>query len=176
MTEFKNNIKNHNKKAGRTIIVRTLEDFSTDNIEGVLQINSVRDNKYFIVFDTIQNAKNAFKLLKSNPNISVRFAYYRIFFTMEGINKDLDYSNLKKLHTEWLSSNSLGEVLYYKQYMKDNLFLGCGDFTVDTKESMDKLLNKDELKTYSFDGLSGTYYRFNKKGDFEKKNPNLEVA
>ena len=61
------------------------------------------------------------------------------------------------------------EVLYYKQYMKDNKFIGCGDFTIDTKESMDKLLNKDEFKNYTIDTLSGTYYRYNKKTD-QKSN------
>ena len=28
---------------------------------------------------------------------------------------------------------------------------------------MDKLLNKDEMKTYEFDKYAGTYYRYNKR-------------
>jgi hypothetical protein len=153
------------RKAGRTIIVRSNNSFSTEGLVGLLQNIDLHNGKYFLIFDTIENSKNAFKTLKSNVNLSVRFAYYRVFFTMNGINTNSDYSDLKKHHMDWLTQNSGAQVLYYKQYMKDNKYLGCGDFTVDTKESMDKLLDKDGLKNYSFDSYSGTYYRYNKKTD-----------
>ena len=173
MTENKN-MKKTIRKAGRTLIVRTDNTFTTEGLTGILQNNNVQDGKYFLVFDTINNAKSAFKTLKADINLSVRFAYYRIFFTMEGINQSTDYSTLKKSHMKWINDNSGGQVLYYKQYMKDNKYLGCGDFTVDTKESMDKLLSKDEFKTYSFDGLSGTYYRYNKKSnDTNQESENI---
>ena len=172
MSEYKNSAKKVILKPGRTIIVRSNDLFSVENLNGLLQNNNVHDGKYFLVFDTIDNAKNAFKLFKNDSKLSVRYAYYRIFFTMDGIDQKTDYSIIKRLHMNWITEKSLGQVLYYKQYMKDNKYLGCGDFTVDTKESMDKLLNKDEFKTYSFDGLSGTYYRYNKKVDSEKSLAN----
>lgn len=153
------------RKAGRTIVLRSTESFSTEGLTGLLQHNDLQNGKHFLVFDTIDNSKSAFKTLRSNAKLSVRFAYYRVFFTMNGIDASADYSQLKKQHMDWLTQNSGAQVLYYKQYMKDNKFLGCGDFTVDTKESMDKLLEKDGLKTYAFESYSGTYYRYNKKTD-----------
>jgi hypothetical protein len=60
---------------------------------------------------------------------------------------------------------SFYQIIKLTEYMKDNKFIGCGDFTVDTKESMDKLLDKEGLKNYTIETLSGTYYRYNKKTD-----------
>ena len=88
---------------------------------------------------------------------------------MNGITNKTDYSQLKKHHMDWLTQHSSAEVLYYKQYMKDSKYLGCGDFTIDTKDSMDKLLDKDGLKNYSFETYTGTYYRYNKKNDKEEQ-------
>lgn len=164
------------RKAGRTIVLRTTENFSTEGLTGLLQHNDLQNGKHFLVFDTIDNSKTAFKTLRSNAKLSVRFAYYRIFFNMNGIEADADYSQLKKQHSEWLAENSGANVLYYKQYMKDNKFIGCGDFTVDTKESMDKLLDKDGLKTYSFGVYSGTYYRYNKKNDKNVEQPQQQAS
>jgi hypothetical protein len=154
------------RKAGRTIVLRTdLEFTPPENLTGIINHITVNNGKHFLVFDNIDNSKDAFKILKSNQNYSVRFAYYKLFFKMNGLDEKTDYSIIKKLHTDWIAENSEGNVLYYKQYKKDGKMLGCGDFTIDTKESMDKLLNKDKLKTYSFDIYSGTNYRYNKKGD-----------
>lgn len=163
------------RKSGRTLIIRTTEELSTEELTltGLLQHNNLQNGKHFLVFDTIENSKNAFKLLKNNFKLSVRFAYYRVFFTMNGITSDMDYSQLKKQHTEWLTENCGAEVLYYKQYMKDNKFIGCGDFTIDTKDSMDKLLDKDHLKNYTIETLSGTYYRYNKKNDQKLNEHNV---
>lgn len=168
MQENNNNVNTSKKiirKSGRTLVLRATEELSTEGLAGLLQHNNLQNGKHFLVFDTIENSKNAFKLLKTNLKISVRFAYYRVFFTMNGIDSNSEYYLLKKQHTEWIAQNSGAEVLYYKQYMKDNKFIGCGDFTVDTKESMDKLLDKEGLKNYTIETLSGTYYRYNKKTD-----------
>jgi len=164
-----NNLKKTIRKAGRTIVLRTTENLSTEGLTGLLQHNDLQNGKHFLVFDTIDNSKSAFKTLKNNAKLSVRFAYYRVFFTMNGIDENADYTQLKKTHMDWLTQNSGAQVLYYKQYMKDNKFLGCGDFTVDTKDSMDKLLEKEGLKNYSFDSYTGTYYRYNKKTDKQEE-------
>lgn len=171
MAENNNTLNNKKviRKAGRTIVLRTTENVNTDGLTGLLQHNDLQNGKHFLVFDTIDNSKCAFKTLRNNQNISVRFAYYRVFFTMTGIEANADYSTLKKEHMEWLTQNSDAQVLYYKQYMKDNKYIGCGDFTVDTKESMDKLLDKEGLKNYSFSTYSGTYYRYNKKTDKQEE-------
>ena len=155
------------RKTGRTIIVRTENDFTPTNLVGLVNYNKVDNEKYFLLFDTLTNSNSAYKILKNDLNLSVRYAYYRIFFKMSGIEETTDYTQIKNVHTNWIYTNSGGTVLYYKQYKKDGKFIGCGDFSVDTKESMDKLLNKDELKTFSFDTFTGTYYRYNKKSSNE---------
>jgi hypothetical protein len=151
------------RKAGRTILVKSQNTVNTDSLTGL--VNSVQTNNgnQFLVFDTVDNSKVAFKTLKQNQDFKVKFAHYRVFFTMTGIEDTDDYTNLKKDHIDWIKNNSNADVLYYKQYKKDNHYLGCGDFTIDTKESLDKLLNKNELKTFTFDKFSGTFYRYNKK-------------
>ena len=169
-----NNLRKRNtttRRAGRTIIIRKKEadELPIKELSGIVNSTSVDNGKHFLTFDTIENSKKAFRILKNNASFNVRFAYYKIFFTMTGITDNQDYSELKKLHSTWITQNSDAEVLYYKQYMKNTKYLGCGDFTVDTKESMDKLISKDGLKNYTIDTLSGTFYRYNRKQDKQDK-------
>lgn len=149
-------------KAGRTLIVKSDTDVSTDGFSGLVSSAKSTNNSQFFVFDTVEHSKEAFKTLKS-ANYNVRFAYYRLFFNMNGLDETTNYNDLKEQHTQWITTNSDAQVLYYKQYKNTGKFLGCGDFTVDTKESMDKLLDKETLKNYSFDKYSGVNYRYNKK-------------
>ena len=158
---------NHNAdrtKPGRTLIVKSETDVSSDGFVGLVSTVKSTNNSYFFVFDTVENSTSAFKTLKS-ANQNVRFAYYRLFFTMNGLDENANYNDLKDQHVQWLTANSDAIVLYYKQYKNTGKFLGCGDFTVDTKESMDKLLDKETLKNYSFDKYSGVNYRYNKKNN-----------
>ena len=152
------------RKASRTLVVKSEDNISTDGLTGLIKNTKTPNNSHFFVFDTIENSKEAFKILKST-NHMVRFAYYRIFFTMNGLDENASYNDLKDQHVQWITSNSDAQVLYYKQYRNGGKFLGCGDFTIDTKESMDKLLDKETLKNYSFDKYSGINYRYNKKND-----------
>jgi len=176
MAEYSgNNFKKVIKKAGRTIIIRSSDKNLTDSLDGLLTHVNLENGKHFLVFDTIDNSKNAFKSLKTNAKNNVKFGYYKVFFTMNGIDTDADYSKLKNQHIEWLTQNSGANVLYYKQYMKDGKYLGCGDFTIDTKLSMDKLLDKDGLKNYTCEKYSGTFYRYNKKNDQDQEQQH-EVA
>jgi hypothetical protein len=157
------------RKPGRTLVVKSEQPVSTEGFNGLLNTAHSTNNSHFFVFDTIENSKAAFKILKE-ANHKVRFAYYRIFFTMNGLDDSVTYNDLKNQHINWIIENSDSNVLYYKQYRKDNKFLGCGDFTIDTKESMDKLLDKDSLKNYSFEKYSGVYYKYNKKTDQNNEN------
>ena len=92
---------------------------------------------------------------------------------MTGIEDNDNYNDIKEQHVQWLTSNSGADILYYKQYRKAGKFIGCGDFTIDTKESMDKLLNKDEFKVFSFSKYTGINYKFNKLNDqTNSTNPN----
>jgi hypothetical protein len=156
-------------KTGRTLVVKSDNDVSTEGFTGLINSVKSNNNSYFFVFDTVENSTDAFKMLKT-ANHKVRFAYYRLFFTMTGLDDNASYNDLKEQHTQWIISNSDAQVLYYKQYRNGGKFLGCGDFTIDTKESMDKLLDKNTLKNYSFDKYSGVNYRYNKKNNKTQDN------
>jgi len=150
------------RKPGRTLVVKSEQPISTEGFTGLDSNVQINNGSQFFVFDTVDNSKAAFKLLK-DANYRVRFAHYRLFFTMSGLEDNVNYNDLKEQHIKWIVDNSQADVLYYKQYRKGEKYLGCGDFTIDTKESMDKLLDKEGLKNYTFDKYNGTYYRYNKK-------------
>ena len=152
------------RKAGRTLVIKSETDIPIDGLTGLVSNVKSNESTYFLLFDTIENSKEAFKILKT-ASFKVRYAYYRIFFTMSGLSDEESYNNLKEQHIKWITANTDGQVLYYKQYRNGGKFLGCGDFTIDTKESMDKLLDKDGLKNYAFDSYTGINYRYNKKND-----------
>jgi hypothetical protein len=154
------------RKSGRTLVIKSDNEnlLNSYSLEGLKTTTQTNNGSYFLVFDTVENSNNAFNKLK-NDNVKVRFAYYRLFFKMSGVEDNSNYNDIKKLHINWIIKNSDANVLYYKQYRKAGKFLGCGDFTIDTKESMDKLLDKEGLKNYIIDQYSGTFYRYNKKND-----------
>jgi hypothetical protein len=162
------------RKSGRTLVIKSENEKLFDNytLLGLKNKIHTSNGSYFLVFDTIENANNAFNKLK-NDNIKARFAYYRLFFKINGVEDTTNYNDIKNLHINWIVSNSGANVLYYKQYRKAGKFLGCGDFTIDTKESMDKLLDKEGLKNYTIEQYSGTFYRYNKKND---QNVHNEVS
>jgi len=196
-------------KPGRTLLVSpafgsTIKESVISSLDGLKNSFSTKNGSYFLTFDTVENSTKALKKLKDDhSNLKTKFSRYQIFFTINGLSNDNDYSTVKKLITDHVEQNTGGMVLYFKLYRKgDNYFfdtkgekpIGYGDLTVDTKESMDLLLNKEGLfKNYNvkFDAkemvvekdgkketvmkkaidLSGTFYRFNKnpKNDTNQK-------
>ena len=155
--------KNVVHKPGRTLLVKTTNPIQETFVGQVNSVNTTNGSQ-FIIFDTVENSTNALNVIKQKYDVSVKFAHYRIFFIMNGLDETSDYNTLKKQHIDWITTNSGANVLYYKQYLKNNKYIGCGDFTIDTKESMDKLLNKDDgLKQFTLDKYTGTYYKYNKK-------------
>jgi hypothetical protein len=157
------------RKTGRTILINTETEVSTEGLSGLQ--NNIFTNKgtQFLIFDTVENSVAAFKHYRDNNN-KVKFAHYKLFFTMSGLEDDTDYNVIKKIHVEWIKEKVDSDVLYYKQYKKNGKYIGCGDLTIDTKEAMDKLLNKDEMKNYEFDKYAGTYYRYNKRTEQNDRN------
>ena len=151
------------RKAGRTLLVNStsLGSYNGSELTGLQQATQ-RENNLFLTFDTIPNAVNAFnKLRTEHRDWRVKFSYYRVFFTMVGLSNTTDYNTVKQSLTNFVSSKSGSNVLYCKFYRKDNNYLGCGDLTVDTLDGMNHLLQKDGgCKEFSFDGLSGTFYRY----------------
>ena len=157
------------RKSGRTLVLK-LKDESFDvkcltALAGLQDSATTQNNAVFLTFDTKDNALEALKSIKKNnkDDVNVKFAHYKVFFKMEGLDENTDYDTVKKEHTTWVEKNSGGEVLYYKLYRKDNKYLGCGDLTVDTKDSIDNLLSEDKFKNFKLnDSWSGIYYRYNR--------------
>jgi hypothetical protein len=162
-TEQPNQQRRNSRKAGRTLLVRGTQSF--DNLVGLQNRSDTKTtNSSFLTFDTIENALVAYKQLRADSNVRVKFSYYRVFFTMEGLTDTSDYSQVKSDLVQWVESNASTQVLYCKLYRKDSKYLGCGDFTVDTLSGLNRLLSKDGgLKQFKFSNLSGTFYRYNNK-------------
>jgi len=165
------------RKAGRTLLVSPTNN-STKNetifnkLTGLSTNHSTENGSFFLTFDTVQNALDSFSYLRQNhPEIRVKFARYQIFFTISGLNSSSDYSVVKQNITNFVEKEAGANVLYFKLYRKGDKYLGCGDFTIDTKDAMDKLLKKEgSLKNYTIGELTGTFYRYNKT----KQNQNNE--
>jgi hypothetical protein len=169
------------RKAGRTLLVqRTSEYFNEsilENLEGLKEkYHTEKSNSYFLTFESIPHALSSFRDLKTNEKIRVKFAHYKVFFTIQGLGDITDYTNIKNTHMNLINDNFNGNVLYYKLYRKNDRFLDCGDLTLDTKESFDMLVdpennNKDYEFTVDDVTYSGVYYRYNRKPRPDDNNP-----
>ena len=196
-------------KPGRTLLVSpsigsTVPESAVTNLQGLTKSFSTKNGSYFLTFDTIENAVNYHNKIKDEyPNLKDKFARYQLFFTLSGLTNEDDYTAVKKMLVDYVEQKTGGLVLYFKLYRKgDNYFfdtkgekpLGYGDMTVDTKEAMDLLLNKEgPLKNYTVQleakevtvekngttetvskkaiNLSGTFYRFNKNSKTDTTTP-----
>jgi hypothetical protein len=162
-SEQQNQRRRNARKAGRTLLVRGTQSF--DKLVGLQNRSDTKTtNSSFLTFDTVENALAAYKQLRTDSNVRVKFSYYRVFFTVDGLTDTSDYTQVKSGLVQWVESNASTQVLYCKLYRKDSKYLGCGDFTVDTLNGLNRLLSKDGgLKQFSFGNLSGTFYRYNNK-------------
>jgi len=167
--------KNIVRKAGRTLLIKLINDTTTfeesllDNLTGLINKTNLTNNKtLFLTFDNNNNSLNALKILRSKSfnKYHVKFSYYKLFFTINGLTDKSDYNESKKGLIDLITNNNDIQVLYCKFYCKENKYLGCGDLTVDKLEDMNKLLSKnDGFKEFTFKTISGVFYRFNKKKD-----------
>ena len=156
------------KTAGRTLLVKSnknvsLNDSLFENLTGLLSNVFIKpSNSYFLTFNNVENSKLAYEKFSENTNCNVKYSYYRLFFTITGLEDNTDYKVVKTDFTKYLSTVIDSNVLYCKFYMKDKKYIGCGNMTIDTMEGMNKLLSKDsEFKNFSFGPYKGTFYRFN---------------
>ena len=166
-----------NKKPGKTLLVKSIQDgFDLDNLEFdelkglVSQNTSNSSNTKFLVFEKLEYASSAFYTLKANEQykkgFAIKFPKYNLFFTINGLDSETNYDEVRKAHIQFITENTNARVLHYKLYRKNDKYLNCGEVVVDLKEAMDLLLNKDgELKNFSLcdEKLSGIFYRYNKK-------------
>ena len=159
-------------KAGRTLLVKPSgQNFDASVFENLTGRQSThhteKSNSFFITFSTPKESLDALKNLKNKCGLSIRvkFAHYRVFFKVEGLVDTTDYNSVKASHSALIKEKAGTDVLYYRLYRKDNKYIGCGDFTIDTKESFDAVLNNDGLKNFTIDSLTGVHYRYKKTQD-----------
>lgn len=160
------------KKAGRTLLVKPTsenQDYSfLDQIEGLQSKHlTEKTGSYFLTFESQEHSLAAYHELKNNHSsvLKVKYAHYRVFFTLSGLTNESDYNTVKTNHIQHILDSVNGNVLYYKLYRRNNSYLECGDLTLDTKESFDMLVSKEsEHKSFTLDdNLTGVHYRYNKK-------------
>lgn len=161
------------RKAGRTILVKTISGSSIessvfDSLVGLVSHSETKSSSsYFLTFDNVTNSVNAFRKLRTDStDYKVKFSYYRVFFTVNGLTDSSDYNQVKQDIVNYVGDKTKSSVLYCKLYRKDNKYLGCGDFTIDTIDGMNILLAKEGgIKDFTVGQLSGTFYRYNGKKD-----------
>lgn len=161
------------KKPGRTLLIKQLS--MDDNLTLLFgELNGLKSTfkteksmSFFLTFDSVQNSTDSYEHLKTfDTQLKVKYAHYRVFFTIKGLEENSDYNTIKNLHTKYIEDNTNGTVLYYKLYRKNNSFLECGDLTVDTKESFDSLMTESSgVRNYTLDNglLTGSHFRYNKQ-------------
>lgn len=161
------------RKAGRTILVKTISGNSIDSsvfnsLVGLVSHSETKSScSYFLTFDNVTNSVDAFRKLRTDStDYKVKFSYYRVFFTVNGLTDSSDYNQVKQDIVNYVGDKTKSSVLYCKLYRKDNKYLGCGDFTIDTIDGMNILLAKEGgIKDFTIGQLSGTFYRYNGKKD-----------
>ena len=167
--DSQNTRKSSTRKPGRTLLIKPsseIEPSFLDKMTGFqAKYHAEKSSSYFVTFSTPEEALEGLKLVKKQYGMSVRvkFAHYRVYFTLQGLVDTTDYNTVKTTHSSYVTKMAGCNVLYYRLYRKNDSYLGCGDFTVDTKEGFDVLMNQDLLKNYSLDDtLTGVHYRYNK--------------
>jgi hypothetical protein len=156
-TVVKNKQRKQINKPGKTIIVKSKSDDDIDdsifkNIENVTEITKSKDNKsVFIIFSNIKDSIKGLQKLRTDfKNYNSKYSYYRIYFTINDLEDSTDYNDLKKKFITHVESLCNSNILYCKFYKKDNKYINCGDFTIDTYEGLNKLLDKDNgIKEYT---------------------------
>jgi hypothetical protein len=156
-------------KYGRTLLLKPVNNFelTPDDLSkfvGVVSTNKTKTTgSYFVTFDSSSNAMEAYNYIKRSFNdVLVKYSYYRVFFTMTGLTDTSDYNSVKQQLVDFVETSSKSSVLFFKLYKKGGKFIGCGDFTLDTLDGMNVLLNRETgLKTFALEGLTGSFYRYN---------------
>lgn len=159
------------RKAGKTLLLKAKDGSKIsekwfESLDGLVSHNKTeKTGAYFLTFNDTGKSLDALKHFRKehDKDMMVKFAHYRVFFTMENLTEETKYDEVKEKHVEFVQKNTDSEVLYYKLY-RNKSYLGCGDLTIDTKDALDKLLSQDQHKDFDLgNGNTGTFYRYNRK-------------
>ena len=159
-------------RPGKTLLVRLngseYDETYFSDLVGLETKSEVKNNSnFFLTFDTPENALEGLKKLKRGGKYSVSFSYYKLFFRLNGLKDDSNYSEIKSFLNNYVSTHTNSNMLYCKLYRKDNQYVGCGDMVLDTHEGMLVLLKNEELKNFTFGELSGEFRKYNNKRQVE---------
>ena len=147
------------RRAGRTVLIKSNQEYEC-NFNGITNTANTENGSKFVIFDTIENAKHAFKSLKDN-NVKAKYSYYKMFFKINtDLIEDNSYDELKaSILKEILSFNEEVNILYFKLYTRQGKLTGSGDLVLDTKDDLDKLVSKKNLKLND-NGMEIRMFRF----------------
>lgn len=144
------------RKSSRTLLLKGVDE-KEFKYEGLQQVEKSPQGNLFLVFDTLENSRKAFKDLRVN-RVNCKYSYYKLFFKSTNLDTTKTYDELKKSFLQLLSDTVSGlNVLYFKYYRKDGNFTGSGDFVVDRKSDCDALV---KARTLKMGECEVTYYRY----------------
>ena len=107
------------RKAGKTLLIKPSDGVDIveswfNDLSGVVSvIKTAKTGSYFLTFDNIGNSLEALKSLRKDHEgeILVKFAHYKVFFTMTGLSDDSDYNSIKTKHIQFIEENTDSKVL-----------------------------------------------------------------
>ena len=164
------------RKAGRTLLISSehAEEITNTGICNE-KTHKTEGGSRFVVFDTTENARSAFRDLR-NDGVRAKYSYYKVFFRLADVDlENIEYDALKDSVKEMISTLSNGtiNVLYFKFYTKNSTLMGSGDLTVDTKEGLDLLVNNNE---YEFSKGKVSFFRYRVRKQEEDDQPSNEIV
>ena len=161
------------RKAGRTLLISN-EYSEKLSFDGLKETHTTDGGSRFLVFDTIDNARSAYKTLREN-GVRTKYCYYKVFFRLKDVElENMEYDSLKDEIISLANSIEDTNVLYFKFYTRNKTLMGSGDLTVDTKLGLDNLVSSKEL---NFNNGNASFYRFKVKSGKQSNNieGNLDV-
>lgn len=178
--ENKTENKRRRVKMGKTLKVSVYRDtndtvdsslFTKDTLTGLEKVTE-RNGIYFLLFSDYLKAKDALIKLKKETNYFVVFNHYRIFIKCSQLveqtpSEDFKHKVFKDAIRKLVQEKTNGHVIYPPRLYinrETGVYTGCGDITVDTKESEEALLDKDGELKFSKIGEKGelevAFYRY----------------
>lgn len=144
------------RKSSRTLLLKEVGDREF-TYEGLQQVEKSPQGNIFLVFNTLDNSRKAFKDLRINK-VNCKYSYYKLFFKSTNLDTSKSYDELKTsfINLLYYTVNDLN-ILYFKYYRKDGKFTGSGDFVVDRKVDCDAIIKARILKLGE---CEFTYYRY----------------
>ncbi len=154
--------KKRRRKIGRTLVVKT-NTLPTDlTLTGLVSSVDSSSGSKFLVFDNTDNAKTGFRELRTH-NLNTKPSYYRLFFRLTNFDTKT-YDEIKQAMVDYMTTTYNGtNVLYFKLKTRDGKLTGTGEFVLDRKEDMDKLLETHSLTVSDMNVLVFRFVSPNKR-------------